>query len=99
RQFRLAGIHAEEIRIELIDVVEDRACLHEVGLTTHLVGEAVIEIRLGETGNGLHAVAEIPPELRDVASTGKTSRHTNNRDPVVLSGACAILRAACAGAG
>src|SRR5262249_44209076 len=78
RQLRLARIHPEEFGVELIDVVENRPRLDEVGLPAHLVGKAVFELCFVEAGDRLDAVAQIAPELFDVARAGKTSRQADD---------------------
>src|SRR5258708_3853991 len=67
RQLRFAGIHAEEVGIELVDFLENGPRLHEVGLPAHFVGETVLELSLAEVCDRLDAALQIPPELIHIA--------------------------------
>src|SRR5579864_2681511 len=85
RQLRLARIHCEEFGIELLDALENGPRLDEVGLPPHLIAETVLQLRLAEVSDGLHAVAQIPPELFDSTCSGETAGHPNDRNPVVFA--------------
>ncbi|CAI4149496.1 hypothetical protein CCOS2040_00160 [Streptomyces albidoflavus] len=80
-QSGLRGAHPEELRIEVVDPVDDAADRHQPGGVPLLRGDAGGGELLGvEDPHTVHAVAQVRPETVGRVRAGKAQRHADDRD-------------------
>ncbi len=77
---RFLRVHAEELRVELIDIVENGPRFDEVGGLSNVFAEAIFELGFAEAGDRLHAGDQIPPELTDRIGARPSSGHSDDGD-------------------
>jgi hypothetical protein len=77
-RFGLDGREVEERGVEQLDVFEHRARPDEVRVAQRgRVG--VRQLAVGEEPDGLHPVADVPPELVHTARAGEARDHPDDR--------------------
>src|SRR5579883_1042739 len=82
-QFRLTRAIAEEGRVKVLDIVEDRARLHIVGITNLRQFHARRQqLFFGKEGDGFHAIAQVLPELFEGIGAREATSHADDRDPL-----------------
>ena len=78
RRFPIA--HVEETRIELIDIGEHRARFDVTGRRPRRGVGAVFKLVVRKEGNAFDALAQVPPERRNVLGARKSPRHADDGD-------------------
>jgi hypothetical protein len=86
-QLRLPRAAAEEGRVEPVDVLEDSAGLDVpdgAGAGAGPCQRVRFQVRVGEKGDGLLAVAQVLPELGDRPGAGEAAGQADDRDLQVV---------------
>src|SRR5665213_2887288 len=81
QNFSFARIESKEAGVEPVRPVERRATFYEIRVLKQCRGHTRTEnFGVGEIGERLHALFQVPPECVHVFRVGKTARHADDGD-------------------
>ena len=72
--------HVEKFRIKLVDIGEHGAGLNVTGRCARRRVGVVFKLVVGKEGNAFDAIAQIPPERRNVSGARESPRHADDGD-------------------
>src|SRR5262245_17337277 len=81
QDFSLTGRIAEELRIEQIDLFENRARLDEIRIAERRRTDSeALQLFVRKLADGLYSIAQIPPKLIEAVRSRKAAAHPDDGD-------------------